>query len=103
MSQTPSSTIAAAGARLAVPFGGVHGWLADLTFARKGGSGKAGFSKGALVTESYYVAETDQARAMRAIRTHAGAGRDAVVVLRRTLSRKEVAGLGLVPGKVKSA
>ena len=51
-----------------VPFGGVYGWLGDLT------SQKAEH-------QSYYVAEPAMHRAMTAIRAHAS--KDAIVTLRR--------------------
>jgi hypothetical protein len=57
-----------------LPFGGVHGWLADLTVSRRVGAAKAGFVKKVFVVESYYVAEPDERRAMTAIRAHAEAG-----------------------------
>ena len=86
-----------------VPFGGVHGWLADLTISRRVGAAKAGFVKTAFVTESYYVAEPNERRAMTAIRAHADAGKEAELTARRSLSRREVDGLGLKPGQVRAA
>ena len=72
-----------------VPFGGVYGWLGDLTI-------HAGH-------QSYYVAEPAMHRAMTAIRAHAGVNKDAIVTLRRALSKQEVTTLGLKPGQVKAA
>jgi hypothetical protein len=86
-----------------VPFGGVHGWLADLTVSRRVGAAKAGFVKTVFVIESYYVAEPDERRAMTAIRAHAEAGKEAALTARRSLSRREIDGLGLKPGQVKAA
>ncbi len=86
-----------------VPFGGVYGWLADLTVSRRVGAAKAKFVKTVFVIESYYVAEPDERRAMAAIRAHAEAGKDADLRMRRSLSRKEIGGLGLTPGQVKAA
>ncbi len=103
MSRVPDPMRPASATRLPLPFGGAYGWLADLTVARKVSTAKATFSKTATVIESYYVAEPNQGAAMRAVRVHAGAGKDAELVLKRTLSRKEVAGLGLRPGQVKAA
>jgi hypothetical protein len=85
-----------------VPFGGVYGWLADLTVTRNTASAKGGYSKSTLMTESYYVAEPDVRRALLAIRAHAVAGKDATLTTRRSLSRKEIARLGLKPGQVKA-
>jgi hypothetical protein len=59
--------------------------------------------KTVFVVESYYVAEPDERRAMTAIRAHAEAGKDAPLTARRSLSRKEIDGLGLRPGQVKAA
>jgi uncharacterized protein with LGFP repeats len=86
-----------------VPFGGVHGWLADVTASKKTGSGKSGYVKSGLVTESYYVAEPDEWRALNAIRSHARAGKDATLTPRRSLSRNEITRLGLKPGQVMMA
>lgn len=86
-----------------VPFGGVHGWLADLTVSRRVGAAKAGFVKTVFVVESYYVAEPDERRAMTAIRAHAEAGKEASLIARRSLSRNEIGSLGLKPGQVRSA
>ncbi len=82
-----------------VPFGGVHGWLAEITLSRK--SSKPGFVKSGLVTESYYVAEPNEYTALSAIRSHTDAGTDAILTSRRSLSRNEVMRLGLKPGQVK--
>ena len=89
--------------KLSVPFGGVFGWLADLTVSRKTASASGGSSRTELMVESYYVAEPDEGRAMRAVRVHADAGRDAPLAARRALSRNEIDRLGLNPGQVKSA
>jgi hypothetical protein len=78
-----------------VPFGGVCGWLADLTIPQ--------YQKAEHPTKSYYVAEPDMHRAMTAIRAHAKVKDDAIVTLRRALSKGEVAGLKLKPGEVKPA
>lgn len=56
-----------------------------------------------LVVESYYVAEANQGRAMRAVRAHAAADKDATLIARRSLSRKEIERLKLIPGQVKAA
>jgi hypothetical protein len=85
-----------------VPFGGVYGWLADLTVTRKTAVAKGGYSKSTLTTESYYVSEPDERRALLAIRAHAAAGKDATLTTRRSLSRNEIARLGLKPGQVKA-
>jgi hypothetical protein len=86
-----------------VPFGGVHGWLADVSVSRKVGADKTGYVKSVLVTESYYVAEPDERRAMSAVRAHTDAGKHAPLTARRSLSRKEIEGLGLKPGQVRRA
>ena len=74
-----------------VPFGGVQGWLADLTIQAQ------------QPTKSYYVAEPEIHRAMAAIRAHAKVKEGAIVTLRRALSRGEITGLKLKPGEVKPA
>ena len=81
--------------KASVPFGGVQGWLADLAIPYP--------EKGERPTKSYYVAEPAMHRAMTAIRVHAKAKEDAIVTLRRALSKGEVAGLKLKPGQVKPA
>lgn len=86
-----------------IPFGGVHGWLADVTSSKKTGSAGSGYVKSGLVTESYYVAEPDEWRALNAIRSHARAGKDATLATRRSLSRNEITRLGLKPGQVMMA
>ena len=86
-----------------VPFGGAHGWLADLTVSRRVAAARTGFVRSEMVVESYYVAESDQCRAMRAVRAHAAADKDAALIARRSLSRKEIERLGLKPGQVKVA
>lgn len=86
-----------------VPFGGVHGWLADMTTSKKMGNATSGYVKSAIVTESYYVAEPDERRALTAIRLHANAGKGAVLTSRRSLSRNEITRLGLKPGQVRMA
>lgn len=86
-----------------IPFGGVHGWLADVTSSKKTGSAGSGYVKSGLVTESYYVAVPDEWRALNAIRSHARAGKDATLATRRSLSRNEITRLGLKPGQVMMA
>jgi len=83
-----------------VPFGGVRGWLADLTLPAKGGRA---MPKTGHLTASYYAAEPDERRARAAIRAHAGVGKDANLELRRALSRRELAILRMSPGQVRSA
>ncbi len=83
-----------------MPFGGVRGWLADLTLPDRAGRSK--MYSGTL-TQSYYAAEPDEWRALAAIRDHAQVGKDALLVLRRALSRGELATLGMMPGQVRSA
>ena len=78
--------------KASVPFGGVQGWLADLTNPLKAEH----------PTTSYYVAEPAMHRAMAAIRVHAGVNKDAIVTLRRALSKAEIVGLNLKPGEVKA-
>ncbi len=78
-----------------VPFGGVEGWLVDLTLPHA--------KKGEQPTQSYYVAEPAMHRAMAAVRAHAKLKEDAIVTLRRALSKGEIAGLKLKPGEVKPA
>lgn len=85
--------------KLFVPFGGVHGWLAEITLSRK--SPKPGQVKYGVVTESYYVAEPNEGRALSALRSHTAAGSDATLTSRRSLSRNEVMRLGLKPGQVR--
>lgn len=83
--------------RESVPFGGVCGWLADVTlpdkFHRKTGIGRR--------TQSYFSAEPERYRALAAVRSHANAGAGASIVLRRALSRREVALLKLRSGEVR--
>lgn len=86
-----------------VPFGGVQGWLADLTVSRKTGHAKSGSAKTVSMVESYYVAEPNERRAMSAIRAHAEVGKDDTLIARRALSRNELGSLGLKPGQVKPA
>jgi hypothetical protein len=81
--------------KASVPFGGVSGWLAHLVIPYP--------QKGERPTKSYYVAEPAMHRAMTAIRVHAKAKEDAIVTLRRALSKGEVAELKLKPGEVKPA
>ena len=83
-----------------VPFGGIRGWLADLTVPNKAGSRK---STPTRVPESYYAAEPDERCAMAAIRDYAKAGRDAILVPRQALSRREIVRLGMKSGDVKAA
>jgi hypothetical protein len=86
-----------------VPFGGIHGWLADLTVPKKDRRVTTRFPRERSVIESYYVAEADKHQAMTAIRVHADVGTDALLVARRSLSRRDVDGLRLKPGQVKLA
>jgi hypothetical protein len=81
--------------KASVPFGGDCGWLADLTIHHA--------QRAEPLTKSYYVAEPAMHRAMSAIRAHAKAKEDAIVTLRRALSKGEIAGLKLKPGEVKPA
>jgi hypothetical protein len=80
-----------------VPFGGIYGWLAELTVAANKRS-RTGFS-----ILSYYVAEANKQRALAAIRVHAGAKDDAPLVARRALSVGELHRLGMKPGDVLCA
>ncbi len=93
----------AAAGRAPVPFGGAYGWVADLTVSRRVAAARTGFVRSELVVESYYVAEANQGRAMRAVRAHAAADKDATLIARRSLSRKEIERLGLIAGQVKAA
>ena len=81
--------------KASIPFGGVCGWLADIAIPPSQKPGRP--------TLSYYVAEPAMHRAMTAIRVHTKAKEDAIVTLRRALSRGEIAGLKLKPGEVKPA
>ena len=81
--------------KASVPFGGVYGWLGDLTTPL--------VQQGERATNSYYVAESSMHRAMTAIRAHAKAKEDAIVNLRRALSKGEIIALKLKPGEVKPA
>jgi hypothetical protein len=82
-----------------IPFGGVWGWLADVTLSdpthRRRNLGRG--------TQSYFAAEPAEYRALAAIRTHTSAGADTSVVLRRAMSRREVALLNMRPGEVRTA
>lgn len=82
---------------VSVPFGGVCGWLADVTLPerihRKTGIGRR--------TQSYFSAEPERHRALAAIRSHANVGADANIVFRRALSRREVNRLKLRSGEVR--
>jgi hypothetical protein len=78
-----------------VPFGGVHGWLADLTVPAK--------KRAVSSIQSYYAAEPDEWRALAAIRIHADISNDAELVPRRALSVREVQSLGLKRGQVRAA
>jgi hypothetical protein len=80
-----------------VPFGGVYGWLADLTVPANQRS------RAASSIQSYYVAEPDERRALAAIRIHAEVANDAPLLPRRALSMREVQHLGLKPGQVLAA
>ncbi len=84
-----------------VPFGGVFGWLADLTVSRKTGSSQ--YVRSSVVTESYVVAEPEQRRGMNAIRAFAKVDQNAPITARRSLSRNEIGMLGLKPGQVRAA
>ena len=99
MTEGPSPKFVSLAARSLVPFGGAYGWVGDLTVSRRVGQAKSNFVKTALVIESYYVAEANEGRAMRAVRVHAEAGRDAPLTARRSLSRNEIDRLGLSPAK----
>lgn len=80
-----------------VPFGGVHGWVVDLTVSSK--SGHANEWK--LATASYYVAEPNGRRALVAMQAQVAPSANATLTLRRPLSRREIVGLRLKPGQVK--
>jgi hypothetical protein len=80
-----------------VPFGGVCGWLADLTLSAKQ------WPQAPSSVASYYVAEPDLHRALAAIRTHAQVTKNAELVPRRALSKREVQRLGLTRGQVIAA
>lgn len=83
----------------AVPFGGVCGWLADVTIPDK-----LHRNTGAeRCTRSFFSAEPEEYRALAAVRCHAKAGGDASIVLRRALSRREVTLLRLKSGEVRPA
>ncbi len=75
-----------------VPFGGVYGWLADVTVPAKQRP------RLASCIMSYYIAEPDERRALAAIRTHADVANDAPLAPRRALSMREVQYLGLKRG-----
>ena len=79
-----------------VPFGGVQGWIADLTLP-KGGRAQS------KASSSYYSAEPNERLAMAAIRAFAGLSKDAILIPRRALSRRDLATLGMTPGQVKAA
>ena len=81
--------------KTSVPFGGVHGWLADLTVPAK--------NRTLSSVNSYYVAEADEWRALAAIRIHTGVDDDAALASRRALSMREVQRLGMKPGQVLTA
>ena len=81
--------------KVAIPFGGICGWLGELTTPQ--------VQQGERATHSYYVAEPSMHRAMSAIRAHAKAKEDAIVTLRRALSKGEIVALKLKPGGVKPA
>ncbi len=83
--------------KTSVPFGGVYGWLADLTLPAKQRL-RTGPS-----TQSYYVAEPDERRALAAIRIHAEVSNEVPLAPRRALSMREVHHLGLKPGQVLAA
>ena len=80
--------------RAFIPFGGVHGWLADLALpANKR-------MRNEPVIKSYYVAVAEQHRALAAIRVHAAVPAGADLVARRGLSLQEVQRLKMKPGEV---
>jgi hypothetical protein len=83
--------------KTSVPFGGVYGWLADLTVPAKQRP------RLASCIMSYYVAEPDERRALAAIRIHADVSNEAPLAPRRALSMREVQHLGLKPGQVLAA
>jgi hypothetical protein len=78
-----------------VPFGGIHGWIADFTVP--------GSKRTASLVRSYFVAEPEEWRALAAVRIHAGVKNDADLASRRALSMREVQRLGMKPGQVMSA
>jgi hypothetical protein len=80
-----------------VPFGGVYGWLADLTVSAKQ------WPRSPSNIASFYVAEPELRRALAAIRIHAEVTSTAELVPRRALSRREVQRLGLTRGQVIAA
>jgi hypothetical protein len=84
-----------------VPFGGVFGWLADLTVTRKTGSIQ--YVRSSVVTESYFVAEPEQRRGLNAIRAFAKVDQNVPIIARRSRSRNEIGMLGLKPGQVRRA
>jgi hypothetical protein len=83
--------------KTSVPFGGVCGWLADLTVPAKQRS------RSGCGIQSYYVAEPDERRALAAIRIHAEVSNEVPLASRRALSMREVQHLGLKPGQVVAA
>jgi len=91
----PSAPYASMSRKTFVPFGGIHGWIADLTVP--------GSKRTASLVKSYFVAETEEWRALAAVRIHAGVKNDADLASRRALSMREVQRLGMKPGQVISA
>jgi hypothetical protein len=81
--------------RTFVPFGGIHGWIADLTVPES--------KRTASLVKSYFVAEPKEWRALAAVRIHTGVKNDAELASRRALSMREVQRLGMKPGQVMSA
>ena len=75
-----------------VPFGGVHGWVIDLTVGR---------IALAAETKSYCVVEPNEGRALAAMRAHVAAIPNASITVIRSLSRQEIAGRQLKPGQIK--
>ena len=84
------------GNKTLVPFGGIQGWVADLTVPLK-------WPKTGHLVKSYYVAEADERRAMAAIRAHTKIEDAAVLVPWRALSLRELQRLGMTRGQVKRA
>ena len=81
---------------ISVPFGGVKGWLADLTVSsRRQKAGRA--------IDSYFVAVADERSAMAAIRSVAKVDKDAALAPRRALSLRDLQRLGMKTGQVKLA
>ena len=90
-----AATLACMTDKASVPFGGVQGWLAELTVPHP--------EKGQQPIQSYYVAEPTMHRAVSAVRAYAKLKEDTIVTLRRALSKGEITGRTLKPGQVKPA